>query len=425
MQTNKKYIFLALAIIGMTLLFAYMFGGGKKHVNWREDYVETNLGPFGTYLSLKLLEGYFPDHDVKILTDSIAILLEAEEEPANYVFIGGDMYMDSLSEVTLAKFVEKGNRAFIASKVPPKDLMQQVFEDYCGDFYWDSYSAVYDSTAYFNLQHPDLSMGDSILDIIYEEKFDTTYYSWHYFPYDLMCEDNEHIVPLGSLNEGFDNFIKVDYGAGSFYFHTTPILYTNSVLKILPEGLEYADRSFAHLQEGKVYWDKRSRIWHYDNGTDWWNQKKTFESEGPLQYILAQPSLAWAWYITLGLGLLYFLFRAKRQQRVIPVTEPNRNTSLEFISTIGRMYFVKGNHRKLALDKMRLFLAYVREHYKIQTKNLDEQFIQQLSEKAEVPKDLLKKIIDINQNIKVSSFLSEEMLIDFHNILDQFYKNCK
>ena len=74
---------------------------------------------------------------------------------------------------------------------------------------------------------------------------------------------------------------------------------------------------------------------------------------------------------------------------------------------------------------MKLFLVYVREHYKIQTKILDEQFIQQLAVKSEVSTDLLKKIIDINRNIEASGFLSEEMLISFHNILDQFYKNCK
>ena len=425
MQENKKYILLGAVIIGMTILFAYLFGNSMSQVNWREDYVETNKGPFGTYLSLKLLEEYFPENGVTILTEKISSVLDSAEMPANYVFVGGDMYMDSLSEAALVRFVEKGNKAFITSKAPPMDLMRQVFEDYCGDFYWGNYSIVYDSSAYFNLQHPDLSLGDSILDIVYEEKFDTTYYSWHYFPEDLMCAENEHLVSLGSMNDGLDNFIKVDYGKGSFYFHTNPILYTNSVLKIMPEGLEYAHRSFAHLQEGEIYWDKRSRIWHYDSNQDWWKNKKTFESDGPLKYILAQPSLAWAWYLALALGLLYLLFRAKRQQRVIPVTEPNRNTSLEFISTIGRMYFVQGNHRKLALDKMKLFLVYVREHYKIQTKILDEQFIQQLAVKSEVSTDLLKKIIDINRNIEASGFLSEEMLISFHNILDQFYKNCK
>lgn len=426
MQDNKKYILLGLAILLMTVFFAYFFGGSKKQVNWREDYKEENKGPFGTYLSLKLLEEYFPNNGVTILKDSIASILEKKENPANYVFIGGNMYMDSLGESALVEFVEKGNKAFIASKSPPSDLMQLIFEDYCGAFYWDYYSVIQDSSAYFNLKHPDLSLGDSMLHITYEEKFDTTLYRWHHFPEDFFCEENEQIVALGSFDSWAVNFIKVDYGEGSFYFHTNPILYTNSVLK-QEDGFEYAHRSFAHLQEGEIYWDQRSRIWFFENSQDnWFGGKKTFESEGPLKYILAQPALAWAWYLSLALGLLYLLFRAKRQQRVIPVTEPNRNTSLEFISTIGRMYFVQNNPRKLADNKAKLFLAYVRDNYKMQTKTIDEEFIKTLANKSEISSDLLKKIVNIQEKInQPGGLFTEEMLIDFHQQLDHFYKNCK
>ena len=128
MQENKKYILLGAVIIGMTILFAYLFGNSMSQVNWREDYVETNKGPFGTYLSLKLLEEYFPENGVTILTEKISSVLDSAEMPANYVFVGGDMYMDSLSEAALVRFVQKGNKAFIPSKAPPIHLIRQVFD---------------------------------------------------------------------------------------------------------------------------------------------------------------------------------------------------------------------------------------------------------------------------------------------------------
>ena len=213
------------------------------------------------------------------------------------------------------------------------------------------------------------------------------------------------------------------HGEGSFFFHTSPILYTNAVLKE-NRGQQYAQKSFAHLKDGPILWDKKSRIWSF-RGNNQWNFRKTFDSDGPLKYILEQPSLAWAWYIALSMGLLYLIFRAKRQQRIIPVIEPNRNTSLEFISTMGRMYFIQNNHRKLALEKMKLFLHFVRDQYHIPTKNLDTQFLQQLSTKAEVPQELLDKILQMNQRIRTSGFLSEEGLIKFHKILERFYQTCK
>ena len=130
MQENKKYILLGAVIIGMTILFAYLFGNSMSQVNWREDYVETNKGPFGTYLSLKLLEEYFPEHGVTILTAKISSVLDSAVMPANYVFVGGDMYMDSLSEAALVRFVEKGNKAFINPDIlfllEPQNLEQQI-----------------------------------------------------------------------------------------------------------------------------------------------------------------------------------------------------------------------------------------------------------------------------------------------------------
>lgn len=427
MPSNKKYLFIVAAILLMVVLFAYFFSGSSKNrISWREDFNATNQGPYGTYLTLKLLDQYFPNDEVKILTDSIPTILDAVEEPANYFFIGDNMYMDSLSENSLLAFVERGNTAFITCKIPPFELMQQIFYDDCSEYDLIEYDSNFDTTGSFNLFHPDLNLGDSVLNMTFRHNFNTTRYQWHFFPSTFFCEENDYIASLGSMNETNINFIKIEYGEGSFYFHTNPILFTNWVLKAEPRGFDYVHRSFAHLQEGAIFWDKRSRIWHYDGGSNnYTNGKKTFESEGPLQYVLAQPPLAWAWYIALGLGLLYFLFRAKRQQRVIPVAELNRNTSLEFIATIGRMYFVENNHRKLLDEKMKLFLTYVRENYKIQTRNLDKNFVQQLADKAEVPKELIEKIISQYQNAIARGLVSEDVLIGFHQVLDEFYKRCK
>jgi len=422
-KTNKIYLYLAVAVLTLTALFYYLFGNNHK-INWQETYQETSKEPYGTYLIVKLLETAFPENKVQVMNDSIADYLDNADNASNYLFVGGYNHMDSVSRRALLEFVERGNNAFFASKHPPMALMEVAFDDYCSEFYWKSYLNVYDSITHFDFTHPNLQLAENALEVTYEREYKKQEYDWAHHHDDLFCIDNEHIVSLGLLNDSLVNFLQVDYGEGSFFFHTNPILFTNSIVKE-EVGQDYAYRTFAHLKEGDVYWDKSSRMWNFEGGADWWNQRKTFKSEGPLTYILAQPSLAWAWYIALGLGFLYLLFRAKRQQRIIPVLEPNRNTSLEFISTIGRMYFIQNNHRKLALNKMKLFLAYVREQYKIPTKNLDEKFVQQLTSKSEVNKDLLNKIFQMHRNIKTSGFLSEEMLIKFHQILDQFYKTCK
>ena len=212
----------------------------------------------------------------------------------------------------------------------------------------------------------------------------------------------------------------------SCFFIVRQLLFSNIQL-IDEEHLAYADRVFSYLNEGPIYWDDYSRASefvarHYNRNNPF---NKTLSSESPLQYILSQPPLAWAWYLLLGLGFLYLIFRGKRKQRIIPVLEENKNTSLEFLSTIGRLYFLRNNHKELAIQKMKLYLAFIRERYHIQTKALDAAFIKRLAVKSEIQEEKIDQLLMLSKNIHNSNYVSEVTLIDFHNKIDHFYKNCK
>lgn len=153
--------------------------------------------------------------------------------------------------------------------------------------------------------------------------------------------------------------------------------------------------------------------------------RRDFNRPSPLSYVLSQPPLAWAWYTLLGTTLVYFLFRIKRRQRIIPVLPSNKNNSLAFIRTIGRLYFLQNNHRQLVLQKMKLFLQFVRDRYKIQTRELHEDFVYQLSVKSEIKPEKIQKILDSYQAIDFSPEIQERILADFHQQIESFYKNCK
>ena len=66
-------------------------------------------------------------------------------------------------------------------------------------------------------------------------------------------------------------------------------------------------------------------------------------SKTPFRYILSQPALKTAFYILL-IGLLGFIFfEIKRKQRAIPIIKPPDNDSLQFVRTIGNLYFENGS----------------------------------------------------------------------------------
>ena len=138
--------------------------------------------------------------------------------------------------------------------------------------------------------------------------------------------------------------------------------------------------------------------------------------------MLSQPPLAWAWYLNLVLGGLYLNFRAKRRQRIIPVLEKNENTSLTFIQNIGQLYYSQHNHRQIALQKIRLFLADVRERYHINITDLDASFGEKLHARTGVEVVSIEKLLLLRQNIESSEFTSENVLIDLHLLLEKFKK---
>jgi hypothetical protein len=113
------------------------------------------------------------------------------------------------------------------------------------------------------------------------------------------------------------------------------------------------------------------------------------------------------------------LFNAKRRQRVIPITEPVKNTTVEFAKTIGNLYFIEQNHKDIAEKKIVYFLEKIRKEYYLETTVLDETFINRLHQKTSKEKvDIVKAITKINY-IKNSSTLSEKDLVELNTLIEK------
>jgi len=425
-MNRTGYFILGLAALLLLAIFLLLRQNRSKF-DWRETYDEAEKDPYDTYVIQQLLEDYFPDQPFTILTENIADKL-LSDEPGTYVFIGEAQLMDSAAMNSLLHFVETGHTAFIASRMLPPDLQDELYYEVCEEEgWWAYYDEYWDDQMTVNLQHPQLRLSDDVT-LHHVRRQDTIFYRWQYFKSSSFCEDDTAPVQLGYAQDTLVNFISVRYGEGIFLLHTMPIAFAN-ILLLEEEVVDYAGRVFTHLPEAPIYWDRSSRVSeavarraYFPNETSY---GRGLSDESPLQYILAQPSLAWAWYIALAMGLLYLLFRAKRQQRIIPVLESNTNTSLEFITTIGRLYFLQNNHKKLAQQKMKLFLNDIRQRHQLSTKELDAQFVDKLALRAEVPTTLVEKIVLYHKNINSSKFVSENTLLEFHQLIEEFWQTAR
>lgn len=415
MSSKQTPFIIGAAVLLLLLLLYYFSGSGKSNYSWREHYDPSSKDPYGTYLVRNLLDGYFPNDSFQVVRDSLGARLDS----GNFVYIGNDLWLDSAATNELLGFVAAGNRAFIASQYVPNGLLDSIGGFECVYEYNDNVSSTLsDTMVNLNFQHPNLADTAG-----YELKFlflrQPAQHTWSYFPDEYLCDSQTVFATLGLMDDEQVNFVRASYGEGEFYFHTTPLAFTNLYL-VEKRGLDYASKALSHLKPGPIYWDERS----FDLSSNMADGGKG-NRESPLKYILSQPPLAWAWYLMLGMAVLYLIFRAKRRQRVIPVLEKNTNTSLEFIGTIGRLFFTQNNHRQLAAQKMRLFLIFVRERYHLPTKELNDQFAKGLAVRSNVAEEHIGKILNLHRNILNSGFLSEDTLVDFHRLMERFYRDCK
>ncbi|PHN03609.1 DUF4350 domain-containing protein [Flavilitoribacter nigricans] len=420
-----------LIVIGLLLLLVLAYFLSSDLHDWSVSYRGNSKDPYGTFLMSELLSDYYPDEEYEVLTDSFTMSLPlsgGDSARANYVFVGGGMYLRPSDTQRLLDFVANGNQAVIATNVLPFDLMFELYFEECDSIWWDGFSSKYDTLIRANFEHPGLHASRDYPYRFYD-KGTPVPYEWKYFEDYYFCGLEEGLVPIGTFNDGLINFAQRPYGRGNFYLHSTPLVFTNYHL-LDENNLEYVDKVFSHLQEGPIYWDEYSRVSErmgqaINDRNPSGSRNRLLSAESPLQFILSKPALTWAWYLLLAGILLYMLFLSRRRQRIIPVLRKNTNTSLEFLTTIGHLYFLQNNHKQLAIQKMQYFRNFVREKYNVQGLELDEEFKQKLKQRSEVKATIIDKIVLMYNNIKNASIVTENTLIDFHKAMEQFYRHCK
>ena len=429
MDTQKQQKgWIILGIVALLLLGFFVYQNSDKFLSydWRMSLDKESKEPYGIQIIKTVLENSIAQDSFILLDKKIGNSLpENKAGNSNFVFIGEALLLDSNDVERLLAFVENGNTVFISSVTIPDLLMEEVYFNDCDSIYWEDYGTYYDTAVITNFVHPDLHAAeDFAFPYVRQHKIYNTY--WQKIDNYLFCEsDNYPVIISRNPDSTIVDMAMFPYGEGAFYLQTSPIAFTN-FYTTKKNGQQYAEKAFTHLQHGKIYWDDFSNVPStVGRSRNWSSPDPLTPRKGPLDYILSQPALAWAWYLLLALGLLFLLFRSKRQQRIIPVLPKNRNTSLEFISTISRLHFKGDNHRRIALQKMDLVLAFIRNKYRLSFIETNADFIEELSVVSEIDQALLQKMFLLYTNIKSSEFTTDKTIIELHKLTDYFYKNAR
>lgn len=225
---------------------------------------------------------------------------------------------------------------------------------------------------------------------------------------------------MGYNNKEQANYIRIDYkSGGSIYLHLAPMALTNFFL-LHKQNKSYYDQVFSYLPANieLIRWDEYFR---YNDGKD--NKKKSNFSA--LQWIAKQPGLNAAWWLVLLLLLVLFLVESKRRQRILPRLAAPRNSSLDFVKTIGRLYYQRKDNQNLAQKMAVHFQDHVRHAYHLRTAVMDEAFEKKLADKSGCDLEALRSMLYDLRLAQHDPFVSDESLLALDRQLKAFYNYAK
>ncbi len=368
-----------------------LFELNKKEVlDWRKNFDVNKKSPFGLFVFNQESKDLFKNKLTKVNLSPYNYYSQnnpAKDNKHNILIIESEI--DAESWYKILEQAEKGSNVMvIASRVP---------------------KAISDSIGFYMSQ---ISFEDNNVLKLTDKKYVDDSLKLDKFP---SGKGFSYIKPkvqvLGKTveedNDDQANFIKAPFGKGHIFVHSEPLFITNYYL-LKPQNLKYAENIFSYLNE---------------NETLWFTKANTTESSWSLRFILSNPPLKYAWWVFLGGMVLFIFFNAKRKQRIVPVIESLRNTSADFVKSIGNLYLQEGDFHDMMAKKAQYFLNKVRIDLLIDTQNLDGDFAKKLHLKTGKPIEMIEEAVVLMKKAQdpYASVMKED-LAKMNALLDSILK---
>ncbi|HYG04360.1 MAG TPA: DUF4350 domain-containing protein [Chryseosolibacter sp.] len=391
MKKDWKYILYVSAALGIFVLFKLMT---PKQFDWSETYAHDDKDPYGTFALFELLPSVSDGAGVNHSYQTLYELGDSMKSGSN-IFILSRYFSPQKEDVnTLLKHVNNGGTAFIGARhisgILADTLKLQTYDNlFGGSEFFDKKDSAYVSflNPALDTTHKFWYRRDDVYN--YFKKFDTTRTT--------VVAQNSEKLPVT---------IRVTWGEGNLILTSAPVTFTNIYL-LSGKNSDYVSGCLSYLQTSPIFW---TEFYHLGR----------MEARTPLRYILKTEPLAWAYYLTIASLVIFMIFEAKRRQRVIPVIKPLGNTTLEFVSTIGNLYFQSANHKNIAEKKIQFLLEQIRTRYRLDTTRLDDDFLKALALKAGKPSHEINMLFSDITSILSLPDISSAQLKDLNLKIEKF-----
>ncbi|GAA4302329.1 DUF4350 domain-containing protein [Compostibacter hankyongensis] len=394
MKGYRNYI-----VVFVLLLLLYIAAQYYKPVpvDWRVTLSAKDKIPYGSFLVYDNLKTIFPDARVVLQRVPVYnVVNNSTDRHTAYLLIDPELSLTATDEKELLRYVAQGNYVFLAA-----------FTGYGGladSLHFKRNLAVLpkQDSVKINFTHPVLKRDSSYTFV--RSRIDG-YFS------EL---DTSRTLVLGENHNGAANFVKIPFGQGAFFIHAAPICFSNYFF-LFRQNNRYVTDALSCLPAdiGKVYWD------------EYYKQGGTTGSQNPLRFFLTDPWLKWAFRVALMLLVVFLLFETKRRQRIIPVWEPPKNTSLDFVRTIGNVYFNHGDNRGIARKKIGYFDDFLRTAFYLSPALPAETLAPELARRSGLSEDGIRQLLGRIAQVRLAEQVSDAVLLDLNRRLTDFYKKVK
>ena len=116
------------------------------------------------------------------------------------------------------------------------------------------------------------------------------------------------------------------------------------------------------------------------------------------------------------------MFEVKRRQRVIPIIAPLKNSTVDFVEVVGKVYYERRDNANIAHKKILYLLSFLREQYQLKTTQLDKEFAESLVWKTGADTAFVQDLVDYINYIGQQNTVNDKELIELNRLIEKFYQ---
>lgn len=367
-----------------------------RSFDWTVTFHREDRDPYGCFALDQLIETAFPGDTINQSNLTLFELLDSVKREVNILTISTSFAPGKEDTDALLSHVAEGGTALISANYFYGDFADTLLIATSDYFFESGLGILFDRE-------------DSSALIVDEGEISGRYPRSNVHMY-FKEYDTTQVTVMAVNDIGLPVTLALPWGRGMLILNSTPMIFTN--IYLLDGGNHsFVERHLSALPDKTLLW---TEFYHLGR----------LEAKTPLRVILTNEPLAWAYYILILSLLLFILFEAKRRQRIIPVIEPLKNSTLEFVRTIGNMHYHHSHHRNIAEKRINFLLDRIRERYRIPTNERDAKFVETLTRKSGVAEDIVNDLVRTIDFVLSRDHLTEGELQGVNRIVEHFSRQA-